>query len=557
MTHRNKTRLPDHPDGSFAALLVAAHRRFGDRPAFVHPDGAVTSFEEAASIAERVVGGLQARGVRPGDRVLIALDNHVEGLLAERAVMLWGLVRVAVSSRLHPHEISYIAKNCGATALLLEERHLDGLPAELARKAVVAGQSEVSSHVTLGALIAEGRQPEGWTAVPGPTSPAAIMYTSGTTGRPKGAVTSQRAWRSMARAVEDLLAPSEHDLVLHAAPFSHFSGSLSTGFVVNGAAVTAIRTFDPETVFDRIRTRGVTCMPLVPTMLGDIAKAHPADVPLDCPTLRLVPYGGSSVGVTTILRARRLLGDVLCQFYGASEALIPITYLDVHAHRAIEPAWSAVPSGRAVSDVEVIVDADPAGGNTGEILVRGERNMSGYWADPGHTTEVLDADGWYRTGDIGNFDADGVLTIVGRARQVIISGGYNVYPGEVERVINAIPGVAEVSVVRCHHDRWGEGVAAVVVTMPGVELSKADIVDACRSELADYKKPVLVSFVPGLPRTSTGKIDTRAVECGVREMQGAAAARPHAQAGPNSMPDPSADPTATAWFRRFQSVVPE
>jgi acyl-CoA synthetase (AMP-forming)/AMP-acid ligase II len=508
---------PAHDPGTYAAALLQSHEQHLDRPAFRSSEGKTLSHRDVLVRCARLVDGMAARGVHPGDRVVIALDNSTEALLLERAVMLWGLVRVAVSARLHPEEISWIARDCSAALVAVETRHTAGLDPDLRSRVVVRRSGPGDNWLE---LEAAGRS-SSWVGARR-ADPAALMYTSGTTGRPKGAVTTQTAWLSMATAVGDLLGARTEDTLAHVAPFSHFSGSIASGYAIQGACITAVGRTTAARLPDQLRTIGATCVPMVPTMLGDLAAAHPSGN-LDLPELKAVPYGGSTISPTVLVRARGLLGGVLSQFYGTSEALIPVLHLTAAEHEALDPDLP-VPAGRPGPGLEVSLGpvihdiTQPEGQplpvapihDQGELVVRGDRVMSGYWGQSGATKDVL-TDGWYRTGDIAERGSSGHFTIVGRARDVIITGGFNVYPGEVERVITAIPGVVEVSVVKVRHPRWGEGVAAMIVT-DGTELSSEEVVSACRAHLADYKKPVVVAFVDRLPRLSTGKVDSRQVE---------------------------------------------
>jgi len=496
---------PEHAVGTYAEALVRAHVDHADRPALGAEPEVPLSYAEVGERAARLAGGLAALGARAGDRILLAVGNSTESLLIERAVMLWGFVRVAVSPRLHPDELSWIARDCDARVLVVEERHLTGLAPDLLPRVVVRGEN--SEMCTLRKLAqAAPLSPAAVSLVPG--DPAAIMYTSGTTGRPKGAATTQRAWASMANAVADLLDVCSTDVLAHAAPASHFSGSVATGYSIRGARIVALPRFNPDSSPQVLHDLGVTCVPMVPTMIGDLVNHH-ADG-LELPHLRWLPYGGSVIAPSVLQRATELLGARLVQFYGASEALIPITVLPASAHATLAPT-APVPVGGAAVGVEIRLEhCDDSG--AGELLVRGDRVMSGYWMNPDATADALDADGWYHSGDVAVVDEEGRYVIIGRRRDVIISGGFNVYPGEVERVIVDVPGVREVSVVGIEHPRWGEAVAAAVVADPSAGLTAHDIIGACRARLADFKKPVRVLFLDALPKTSTGKVSPIRVE---------------------------------------------
>ncbi len=498
--------LPPHEPGTYAAWLASGHFEYADEAAFVRADGNPISYAETTRIAASVIAALQELGLWPGDRVVLALPNDVRALLVERAVMLWGAVRVAVAARLHPLEVAHIAHDCDARVAVVDDAHADQLAGSTAGPAVVAPDPSRSTGPGLDDLLAGPPTPHPWPgAHPGAT--ASLMYTSGTTGRPKGAINAQRSWAAMARGAASCLpGVGTDDVLVHAAPFTHFSGSVAAAYAVHGAAIGVVARFRPDTVLADVEHLGGTCVPLVPTMLNDVTT-HLERTGTSPPAgLRVVPYGGSGVSVRAISRARTAFGERLVQFYGASEALIPVATLSSDAHRRIDGHRGLVPVGEPGPEVQLSLRTPNADG-IGEIMVAGPQVTDGYWGDPGRTAEVLGADGWLATGDVGRFGPDGLLYIVGRSREVIISGGFNVYPAEVERVIEQIPDVAEVAVVGVAHPRWGEGVAAVVSPAPGADLTPDRVVDACRSQLAGYKKPVRVDIVSHLPRNSSGKID--------------------------------------------------
>lgn len=266
----------------------------------------------------------------------------------------------------------------------------------------------------------------------------------------------------------------------------------------------------------------MSVLPLVPTMLKELTavaeRRAEAGTPFRAAHLRAVPYGGSAISAQALVRAREVFGDVLYQCYGLSEALAPLTVLSAAEHRPVPSATAPArlsSAGRPVAEIELqVVDADdvPAPvGAPGEVRVRGAAVMPGYWDRPEETHEVLSADGWFRTGDLGRLEDDGYLYLVDRRREVIVSGGFNIYPSEVERAIAELDAVQEVVVVGVPHERWGEAVAAVVVTRPGFTLSDEDVVTACRERLASYKKPLYVEFATELPVSGNGKLRRREI----------------------------------------------
>ena len=486
---------------TWAALLLKAHATFSDRSALLAADGA-WSYARVLAAAGRFAARLVERGIPRGARVVTVLDNRPEVVVIERALALWGFVRVALSPRLHPEEIDFIVGDCQAAMVICEAAFV---PALTCAATIVSAESHPGAH-SLDEMLGSAAGSPALPAI-GPEDLASLMYTSGTTGRPKGAMNTHRNWHAMATRMAMILPPiGPDDILLHAAPMSHFSGSVASAYAAGGGAIATLRKFHVEDAIQAAATVGATCVPLVPTMLLDLVAGR--DEAPRLPALKVLPYGGSSIAVDALIRARSLFGDVLLQVYGMSEALIPVTCLDRADHRPGEDERERLSTaGRPVAGGSVELGDCQDG--IGEIRVRGPNVMAGYWNKPDQTREVLDAEGWYASGDLGRMDSAGRIQIVGRQREVVISGGFNVYPAEVERVIAAVPGVADVAVIGVPHERWIETVVAVVARAPGADLDAEQILATCRSHLAAYKKPSDIRFVAELPHTSTGKIDKR------------------------------------------------
>lgn len=536
---------PGYAPDTWSAMLRDAHLRFGQALAVIHPTAEVQgrndcgvieqslSYTSLLTCAGQVAAALSKLGVRRGDRVVLALDNRLDTVVLERALALWGITRVAISSRLHAREIEYIVENCQASMVICETYLAELLHVPCA--IVCAEPSVTRPTMTIGDLMSCTDTPPAFPSITA-TDVMSIMYTSGTTGRPKGAMNSHRSWRAMASNLQAILpAIGPGDILLHAAPMSHFSGSVSSAYLVAGAAIATQRRFVTRDTVKLVRMMGVTCLPLVPTMLNDLVRTLGTDVSLrsmhsaspadneapPMPTLKAVPYGGSNISVSALQAARSAIGNRLIQMYGSSEALIPVTYLSIAEHAITqgetdgrgEEGKRLASAGIRSRDVEVRL-GEPENAPSqlvDEICIRGDNVMLGYWNNQEETAKVLTLDGWYRSGDLGIADELGRIRIVDRKRDVIISGGFNVYPAEVERVIGTLPGVLEVAVIGVAHERWGEGVKALVVLKKGACTSTADIIEVCKSEMASYKKPLAIEFVEELPKTSTGKIDKRRI----------------------------------------------
>ncbi|MFC6885233.1 MULTISPECIES: class I adenylate-forming enzyme family protein [Actinomadura] len=489
---------------ALAGLVARAHRAFAPHPAVLDgAGGRPVRFSELGARARSAAGALARLGLRPGDRVLIALDNRAETLPLEHGVWLGGFVRVAVGSRLHPREIAEIAADCAASVVVCERTAAGALP---------GGVRAVTPGPELDALFngPDEYEPPGVS----PDDLAALMYTSGSTGRPKGAKVTGGAWVAMLDAMWAALPPiGPGDVVLHAAPMSHFGGSVGSAYTLAGAAALPLARFDAAEVLAAAERHAVTAMPMVPTMLERLTAAAVRRPE----SLRAIVYGAAPISVPAQLRAREAFGDVLHQFYGLSEALAPLTVLSPEDHATGDPAVLSS-AGRPVPSVQITVtgtDGAPLpAGEVGEITVRGPQVMPGYWADGPATAAALTGDGAFRTGDLGSLDRDGRLRLAGRRSEVVVTGGYNVHPAEVEQAIAALEGVAEVAVLGVPDAAWGETVAAVVVRRPGAPggpVTEDDIVRACAARLAGYKKPRRIVFADELPRNSTGKVAKRAL----------------------------------------------
>ncbi|MFC7546789.1 class I adenylate-forming enzyme family protein [Plantactinospora sp. GCM10030261] len=496
---------------TLAELTRRVHHRHAHRPA-VYDGTRWHSFAELGAAARRTAHRLLRHGLLPGDRVVVALANRPESLILDHALFLSGLVRVAVSSRLHGREIATIACDCAAAVVLCEESAAEPVRA--------SGTGLVVTARDLADLVGPG-VPDDHPAVPEPVEDdvAALMYTSGSTGEPKGAIVTHRGWLAMLRGFwADLPPLGPGDVVLHAAPMSHLGGSVGSAVTFRGGAAVPVGRADPATILAAVARHRVTVLPAVPTILTALTATAAAGDP-DLSGLRAVVYGGAAISAPAAARAYDVFGDTLYQCYGLSEALAPVTVLGAADHR---PGGSegAVPdrlasAGRPTAEVEVRV-TDVTGrpvtpGGTGEVRIRGDCVMPGYWRRPEASAAVFDDDGWFRSGDIGRFDADGYLHLVDRTGDVIVTGGFNVYPSEVERAIAELPAVRDVVVFGVPHDRWGEAVAAVVAVEPERTLSPEEVVAACRERLASYKKPLHIEITSALPTASTGKTARRAV----------------------------------------------
>lgn len=341
-----------------------------------------------------------------------------------------------------------------------------------------------------------------------------IAYTSGTTGRPKGIM--KTIGNDLARLRNDFLNEEQltgpDDVMLNVAPLTHAARVLFRKHYLKGARNIILNRFDEETVLQTIECERVTTAMVVPTMLIRLV-VHPKVRDYDVSSLQRVFFGTAPMPPEMFDRAISIFGNVFRQNYGMSEATQPVLSLTPQDLAGVDETTRLkrlASAGRPALGVEVRI-ADAQGGavtrgEEGELLIRGEIVMAGYWKNPEATREAIDAEGWLHAGDVARQDDDGFITIAGRIKDMIISGGFNIYPREVERVIETHTGVQEVAVVGVPDAVWGESVAAFVVPRPGAGLSSEAIVELCKTHIASYKKPQVVEIVDELPKNFQGKV---------------------------------------------------
>ncbi|MDZ7592015.1 MAG: AMP-binding protein [Rubrivivax sp.] len=493
---------------NLAQLLVRAARVHPERPAVLLGERPQRTYGELAARAARLAGHLRnGLALQPGDRVAIFMTNHVAYLEALYAAWWAGLAVVPINAKLHPREVEFILGDAGAAVLFVSEDlaadlqpQPGGLPA--LRQVFTPGDPAYEAALAAPAVAPAHRAPDDL---------AWLFYTSGTTGRPKGVMQTHRNLYAMTSCyfidVDDVQAD---DAIVYAAPMSHGAGLYNFAFVARAARhiVPASGGFDPAELVALSRSVGRLCLFAAPTMVKRLveylaASGAPAD------GFKTLVYGGGPMYAQDIQAALATMGPRLVQIYGQGESPMTITALSRETLDDREhPRWveRIASVGVAQTLVEVRV-AGPDGqslptGETGEVLVRGEAVMAGYWRNPEATAQAL-RDGWLWTGDMGTMDADGYLTLKDRSKDVIISGGSNIYPREVEEVLLRHPGVREVSVIGQPDPEWGEVVVAVVV---GSEVT-AEALDAlCLEHIARFKRPRRYHFVAGLPKNNYGKV---------------------------------------------------
>jgi long-chain acyl-CoA synthetase len=499
---------------SFAFLDKAATQR-GDAPALIHGE-VIVSYRDFHARALAFAGNVQRLGLQPGDRVAFCLANSPRILEIIYGCFAGGLVVVPINARLHPREMAYIVSNSGAKLLVHGPEYEDGIAEAL--DAFEGLERRVAVGPAYDALLDPAHALDEAVEVQA-TDPCWLFYTSGTTGRPKGATWTHRMVRVIVmNYLADLHNIQPGEVVLHAAPMSHGSGIVALPAVARGAvnAILEPASFEPASLLatiERLRVGHVAF--LAPTqiikMLDEFEPGR-----FDLSSLKAITYGGAPIHVVHLRRAIEAFGPVFVQLFGQGEAPITITGMTAARHRELldsgDPRIGS--AGQIRTDVEArCVDEDDnplPPGKAGEVVVRGDVVMPGYWNNPEASAEALRG-GWLHTGDIGMFDEQGYLFLLDRAKDMIITGGNNVYPREVEEVIVQHPAVANVCVVGIPDPYWGEAVHAVVVLEPGAALTGPDLIAFCGKHLAGYKKPKAVDFVDALPVSGYGKILRREV----------------------------------------------
>lgn len=507
--------MPRHVN-LLAEMITRAAERFAGRCA-VSCGGRELTFEAIEAESNALASALSTSlGLRKGDRVALLLTNCIEVIVTDFALMKAGLVRVPVNPRYTRREVEYILRHSGTSAVVTDASHaelvgsiVESLP-ELRHAILATAGRAPPPFLDWTSVLSEGRS-DAFAVATQDDDGYMIAYTSGTTGKPKGVVTtlaSRLAGVLHTYANELFIAPE--DAMLHAASLAHGSGTKVVPYFLKGARSVVMPRFDPIEFYRLVESERVTTTWLVPTMIGMLVEAFEARRSLA--TLHTIFYAGSPMPRPLLRRALATFGPVFVQIYGLTEAPQPDLILSKEDHLeqiALDDA-AQVPTGYPAVGVHVRVvsgsgDEVPCG-ETGELAVSGKHVLSGYWNDPSATSETL-RDGWCMTGDVARRDERGLYYVVGRRKDMIISGGFNVYPKEVEDVLYQLGAVSDCAVIGESDPMWGEIVHAFIACKSGRQLSESEILDHCTRLLADYKRPRRISLVTALPLTVNNKPD--------------------------------------------------
>ena len=496
---------------NIAHLLASTARSFADLAAISLGARRVHTYGELHRRVTQLAGGLRSmQGVQPGDRVALAMTNCPQYIEVMWACWQAGLCAVPINAKLHPREFAYIFEVTAARVVFVTAELVEAL------------SPLVDEIATLERVVCVEDAEYDWLCGAEPLAmqpvdeadPAWLFFTSGTTGRPKGAMLSHHALLAMTlRYYADVDQVGTDDHMIHCAPLSHASGLYSLPHMAKGSGhvIPESRGFDPAEVFELVRRYPSATLFCAPTMLTRMT-AHPGSAGVEPGQFRTIFYGGAPMYLEDLKRALARFGACLWQGYGQGEMPNTITSLSkaMHAdsaHPRFEERLTTVGIARTGVEVRVVDDEDRElpPGEVGEVIARSDLCMSGYYNNPEASAVTLRG-GWLHTGDLGGMDAEGFLTLKDRSKDLIISGGTNIYPREVEEALLIHPGVLECSVIGRRHPDWGEEVVAFVVARPGETPSEAELDRLCLDNIARFKRPKAYFFIDALPKSAYGKI---------------------------------------------------
>ena len=496
-------------------LLEKAAHRYPDQVSIVSGETRMTN-KELLDRIYRLGNALVELGLNKGDRVAVLMYNCHQIVESFYGIASAGLVLVPLNFRVSSPELSYVLNDSEAKAIIFGEEFQDLVTSVLSEAGTVHTAICVSKEVSgkilsFERLIARSspRRPEVKISAEDIIS---LRYTAGTTGKPKGVVHSHRSnVIAVYNALMDGLDIQQGDAIALSGPVTHASGSMIIPHIVRGAKVVLLPKFDVPMLLETVQKEKITTLYLVPTMIAMIL-AHPDLEKYDLSTIKTIRYGASPISPSLLRRAIEVFGNVFVQGYGLTEGSMPLTLLrkEDHVLDGGENSLKRLTSiGREVTVAKVRIMDENGNllppGEIGEIVVQSEQVMEGYWRNPEATAEAFRW-GWLHTRDVGYMDEDGYIYLVDRKDDMIVTGGFNVYPKEVEDVLSAHPAVLEAAVFGVPDEKWGEAVKAVVSLKPGMEATEEELIEHCRKHLAGFKKPKSIEFMKELPKNAYGKI---------------------------------------------------
>ena len=509
------SKLHDGP--TTGELIIRAIRRYRNKIAFVNDTGTgpgTYTYDEMGQFIARIMQALKNEGLKKGDGICMLSANKPEVFMTRLATNLLGLRYTPLNPMGSADDHAYIVDNCEARAVITDTKYAERIPtlqaaAPRLKHALTMGPSEYGTDILAIAETFDVRDP--WVES-NPADICNLTYTGGTTGRSKGAI--QRHHTSLANV---LMSVAEWDWpkeirTLCVTPLSHAAGTLILPTLVQGGTVYIHDGFDAEKVLRAIEKDKITVLWLVPTMIY-VLLDHPKLAATDTSSLELVVYGASPMSPTRLREAIERFGQVFMQIYAQTEAPMNITTLNTADHDLSRPERLASCGQPQIGVQVAVLDEDcmeVPQGEVGEICVRGQLVMEGYWKRPEETAEALKG-GWLHTGDMGRVDIEGFVYIVDRKKDMIISGGFNVYPKEVEDVLTSHPDVGQAAVIGVPDEKWGEAVKAVVVPKPGATLDADALIAMVKEQKGSILAPKTLDIVTEIPLTPVGKPDKKAL----------------------------------------------
>ncbi|RJQ75228.1 MAG: long-chain-fatty-acid--CoA ligase [Desulfobacteraceae bacterium] len=501
--------------------IAKAALYFPENTALVDTNGRLTAKELVERIF-RVSNALLNLGLKKGDRVAVLLHNCNQCVECFFGIQCAGLVLVPLNARNSVKEHHYILQNSEAKAILVGRefgQEIFSVPSNLEHLenfVQVTGRPE-NGFLEYEKLLSDAASTE----PPVPIDEqdvSSLRYTSGTTGKPKGVIHNHRNYITMLfNILTSGFTIREGDSIALMGPVTHASGSMILPHILNGAKVIILSHFEAGQILELVQKERITTLYLVPTMIVMLLN-HPKVSDYDLSSLRTIRYGASPISPDVLKRAIEIFGDIFIQGYGLTEGSMPVTILTKKDHmldgseRSLRLLLSI---GKETLAARVgIMDENGnllSPGEVGEIVIQSDQNMQGYWKNPEATDQAFRY-GWMHTRDMGYRDAEGYIYLVDRKEDMIISGGFNIYPKEVEDVLYRHPAVLEAAVFGVPDDVWGESVKAVVSLKKDMKATPEEIIEFCRESCASYKKPKSVEFVDELPKTAVGKISRKTLK---------------------------------------------